>query len=76
MKLEKNVGTLDRLVRLVLAVVMFVAGALYLAPPLNYVAYVVGALLLVTGTTRMCMAYHAIGISTVEKAAKGPKKKK
>lgn len=72
MKLEKNVGKTDMMVRLVLGVAAFAAGFLYLSEPLNYVAYLLGVIWLVTGASRTCPAYSLVGVNTAEKAA--PKK--
>lgn len=66
MKLTRNEGTPDRLIRVVLAVALgaaLVAGAV--AAPLAYVIAVVAALLLVTGVAGFCPLYAVLGLRTV-----------
>jgi hypothetical protein len=65
MKLSQNVGSIDRVIRLavgVLLVAAAVGGAM--AAPLLYVAWVVAAILLITGATGFCPLYALLGVST------------
>jgi hypothetical protein len=70
--MEKNVGTLDRNVRIALGVLLAVAGAVAAAGyvQLGLVAGVVvlliGLVLLVTGATQTCPAYAGAGIDTTD----------
>jgi len=58
----KNVGTIDRIVRVVLGVA--VLSLLFLLDgPLHWVG-LVGVVLIVTGTFSFCPAYRLIGLST------------
>jgi hypothetical protein len=65
---EKNVGQIDRIVRLVVGVVLAVVGYLYLAAPLSYVAYLLAVIMLFTGLMGTCALYSLIGINTAAKA--------
>ncbi|MBV0902999.1 YgaP family membrane protein [Haloarcula salina] len=71
--MERNVGTLDRNVRIVLGVLAALVGVLALAGYLAASALVaalaiaIGAVLFVTGTSRRCLIYDAFGIDTGEK---------
>jgi hypothetical protein len=65
MKLILNVGTVDRIARVGLAVVLgaaFAAGAV--AAPLSYLALAVGAVLLVTGLAGFCPLYAVLRVGT------------
>jgi uncharacterized protein (DUF486 family) len=69
---EKNVGNLDRMIRVVAGLVFAGVGFLYLAEPLNYIAYFVALIMFVTAATKSCALYSVAGLSTMEK--KAPKK--
>jgi hypothetical protein len=65
--MKENVGGLDRLVRLLIAV-----GAIYLfftgdRPTWEYGALVVGAILALTAITGFCPLYRLIGVNTCRK---------
>ena len=65
MKLQRNVGTLDRVARLVLAAALgaaFVTGVV--APPVSYVAGVLAATMLATAATGFCPIYALLRIRT------------
>ena len=70
---EKNVGQVDRIVRLVAGVVLAVAGYAYLSAPLNYVAYLLAVIMLFTGAMGTCTLYSLLGINTGGKAAPAKK---
>lgn len=64
-----NVGTLDRFLRLALGLgllyLAFFSGLpLFAGPVLKYGAAVVGVVMLVVATTRMCPIYSIFGIKT------------
>ncbi len=67
---KRNEGTLDRIVRLVLGVVLLPAGLFWLGalqgnvPGL--VAAVLGVIGLVTSVTGFCPTYVLLGVSTLE----------
>ncbi len=68
---EKNVGSMDRMIRVVAGLAFAGAGYLYLADPLNFIAYFVALIMFVTAATKSCALYSVVGISTMkEKAAK------
>ncbi len=57
--MEKNVGTVDMWIRIVLAVVFFVWG-LYVVSAWKWLLFVVALVLLVTAGTRKCPLYTLI----------------
>ncbi|MFP8889435.1 DUF2892 domain-containing protein [Natrialbaceae archaeon A-CW2] len=70
--METNVGGLDRTGRIAIGILLIAAGALALAGywgiglGVGVIAVLVGAILLVTGTTRKCPVNQAVGIDTSE----------
>ena len=65
---EKNVGTADRIVRVLIGVILIGAAALnVIAAPWSYVILVIGLIILVTGIIGSCTAYSLLGWSTVGK---------
>ncbi len=67
-----NVGTPDRIVRLVIGVLLllapFVTGwALFANPVWTWVFVIVGLVLAVTGLVRFCPAYAMFNLSTARK---------
>jgi hypothetical protein len=68
MKLQVNEAPLDRAIRIVLGIVLAIAAVsgTFVAPWL-YVAWVVTALLLVTGITGFCPLYALLRVSTVRR---------
>lgn len=66
--MTRNVGKVDRLVRLVIAaaaVWLFLAGA---RPAWEYVALIVGVVLGVTAVTGVCPAYRLLKLDTTGKS--------
>jgi hypothetical protein len=65
MRLHKNVGTIDRIVRIIggVALAAAVLGGL-VGNPLTYVAGLVAGILLVTAATGFCPLYALLRIST------------
>jgi hypothetical protein len=63
---EKNVGKTDRIIRFVLGLLLFAAGALYLGSPLAYAAYFVGLVLIATGALGTCALYSLLKFTTLE----------
>jgi hypothetical protein len=63
-----NVGTLDRILRAILGVVLilapFVSGAAIFDGALTWVSVIVGAVMLFTAATRFCLLYQVFGIKT------------
>lgn len=70
--MNRNVGNLDRIVRIVAGLLLAVAGVAAVAGywqaglVVGVLGLVVGAILLVTGTTQQCPIYAGAGISTAE----------
>lgn len=65
MKLQRNVGTVDRVVRIALGLVLAgIALATAPAAPLIYVVWAVAAIALITGVVRFCPLYALLGLST------------
>jgi hypothetical protein len=70
--MNRNVGNLDRIVRIVAGLLLGVAGAVAVAGywqvglTVGVLGFAVGAILLVTGTTQRCPIYAGAGISTAE----------
>jgi hypothetical protein len=63
---EKNVGKTDRIVRFVLGLLLFAAGAFYLGSPIAYAAYFVGLILIATGALGTCALYSLLKFTTLE----------
>lgn len=68
MKLRKNVGTLDRILRFVIAAVIAVLGlAGILTGTLAVILAVLAVVFIVTGIVGVCPLYMLLGISTRKK---------
>jgi hypothetical protein len=65
---EKNVGTIDRVVRLIAGIALLAAFALNIVTaPLSYLVALIGIIALVTGAVGTCPSYSVIGITTTGK---------
>jgi Inner membrane protein YgaP-like, transmembrane domain len=65
---EKNVGTIDRVVRIIVGIAFLAGFALNMVgSPLSYLVTLVGIIALVTGALGTCPAYKLMGISTAGK---------
>lgn len=65
---EKNVGTIDRAIRIILGIVLlYVFAVKMVAAPWSYLVALVGIILLVTGLIGTCVIYSALGMSTLPK---------
>jgi uncharacterized membrane protein len=70
--MNKNVGGIDRTGRIVIGVVVAIAGIAALTgywaagAAIGGIALIIGAILLVTGTTQKCPINEAAGIDTTE----------
>ena len=64
--MEKNEGTTDRVVRVILGIILLYVGAIYmgLSGILSYIVVIVGLLLLVTGLIGVCCLYSVFGMNT------------
>lgn len=69
--MKKNMGTIDRVLRVILAVVV---GVLYFTGSISGTAAIVlcvlAVIFLLTGATGFCPLYAPFGISTIKKKAK------
>jgi len=65
---EKNVGTVDRAVRIIIGIAFLLGFALNMVTaPLSYLVVLAGIVLLVTGIAATCPAYSLIGLNTAGK---------
>jgi len=66
--MTKNVGTIDRVIRVVLAIIL---GYLYFSGivtgALGIILLIIGVILLFTGLVGFCALYKPLGISTCKK---------
>ncbi|MGB5383656.1 MAG: DUF2892 domain-containing protein [Lutimonas sp.] len=63
--MTKNVGSTDKIIRYVLAVVaLYFAYTGALASPWNYLLYVVALIMVVTAVTGVCPLFSLFGINT------------
>lgn len=68
--MDKNVGGIDRIGRIVIGIIVAIAGIAALSgywavgAVAGAVAIIIGAVLLVTGTTQKCPINEAVGIDT------------
>ena len=65
--MQKNEGTVDRIIRAIIALALISAGYFYLTGVWAIVAYIVGAIMFITVLTGYCALYQIIGISTIKK---------
>lgn len=61
--MQSNVGSTDRLIRIVLGIAL-IAGFFLTAAPLKWVLLVAGVVALATGLFRFCGLYRLLGINT------------
>ena len=67
---EKNVGMIDRIIRVIIGIVLIVVFALHkVAAPWSYLVLLIGIIALVTGVFGTCALYSLIGIDTLGKKA-------
>jgi hypothetical protein len=67
---EKNVGKIDRVVRIILGIALIVVFALNMvAAPWSYLVVLIGIIALATGVFGTCALYSLIGMNTLEKQA-------
>ena len=65
---EKNVGTIDRVIRIIVGIALLAAFMLNMvAAPLSYLVLLIGIIALVTGAIGTCPAYSVMGINTIGK---------
>lgn len=64
--MTKNENKTDRVIRVVLAAVFFLAGLIWLSAPWSYVLYALSAIMIVTAATGFCALYKLFGIDTTK----------
>lgn len=72
--MKANVGTLDRVMRIILGLVLIVlpfvlateAGPFAAIGGFGWLAMIVGAVILLTGVMRFCLLYRILGICTCQ----------
>ena len=62
--MKVNVGSTDRLIRLVAGVVLVGAGLFAVQGAMQWVLGILGVVLVATGSLRFCPIYAALGLST------------
>ena len=55
--MKSNVGGMDRAIRIILGIVLLVVAYLWLSGALMIIAYIVGAIALITGLVGWCCLY-------------------
>lgn len=74
--MEKNVGRLDRIARIIIGVALLMAFALGYVPGLpGYLVLLISVILMFTGVAGWCCCYALLGISTKEKGGTAPTSK-
>ncbi len=65
--MKKNVGSIDKIIRLIVAVVAIWAAYTHQAPnPWDYVLYAVAAIMILTALTSTCPIWLMTGINTLK----------
>ncbi len=63
-----NIGSTDRIIRIVIGIALAVYAYSSLLSPWSLVAYAIAAVLVLTAIVRFCPAYRLIGASTCKTA--------
>ena len=66
--MEKNVGKIDKVIRIILVIVAGYLGYMY-----HWGFYIIGVLLLLTAVTSFCWPYKLLGINTCKNCKKEEK---
>ena len=74
--MKQNEGSLDRVVRIVLGILLLLVSTYYLSGVIQVIAAILGLISLFTGLTGFCGLYSLLGISTLEKSRKKASSKK
>jgi hypothetical protein len=65
---EKNVGMIDRGVRIILGIILLIAVVMKMvAAPWSYLVALIGLIALVTGAVGTCALYSILGMDTLPK---------
>jgi len=72
--MKKNVGTVDKIVRGILGLVVIYLGVFFYATSsvLSIVLFVIGLLLIITSMTGFCFLYTLIGVNTKKDVIEPP----
>lgn len=62
--MKKNVGNIDKIVRIIIAIVAFYFAYTTLVSPWNYVLYAVGGIMVVTSLFGCCPLFSIFGVNT------------
>jgi hypothetical protein len=65
--MEKNVGKVDSIIRLILGIILVIAGLAYLNGVAEVVVIIIGIVLIFTSLTKFCALYKLFGINTLKK---------
>jgi len=67
---EKNVGMIDRAIRIIFGIILlYLFAGNIVAAPWSYLVALIGIILLVTGAVGTCLLYSMLGMSTLPKKA-------
>jgi len=70
--MEKNIGRIDRIVRIIIGVVLLITFAEnFVQGWLNFLVLLIGIVMLFTGLAGWCCLYTLLGFSTLDKGGAG-----
>ncbi len=69
--MKANVGGMDRIIRAILGIVLLALGIWMFQNALQWVAIVIGAILLITSLVSFCPIWSLLKINTAKKEAEG-----
>ena len=64
---EKNVGAVDRVIRIILGIILIYVGWGWLHGIPKGIVYLIGLILIVTGILGTCLLYSLLGTNTLPK---------
>ena len=64
MKINKNLGSLDRALRILVGMALFILGFMGYLGSFGWLAIVIGGVLLITTVFSFCPAYAILGVKT------------
>lgn len=65
---EKNLGMIDRAIRVIIGILLIVVFALNMVPlPWSYLVLIIGVVVLITGIVGTCVLYSLMGWNTAKK---------
>lgn len=67
LNIQKNEGGADRIIRFILAVVLFAVEGFFLSGIWSIIVLILAAVLFATSLTGFCGFYRLLGISTIKK---------